>query len=165
MGDFDLELGERLAALEMLLPARSDPPSLRQRTRRGRFALPLAVAPVLALAIVATAAGTAVVVSNLVTGYPGVQNPGQPLAGARMECMTPPEAATFLRERGFADVVWQVESGDQSNGTTSSVQQPAPPQHGYVIPGSILSDGRLIMIIDQRADASGVGDCFGQPMP
>jgi len=161
--DFDLELGERLAALEVLLPAQSDPPSLRRRTRRGRFALPLALAPVLALAIVATAAGTAVVVSNLVKGYPGVQNPGQPLAGARMECMTPPEAATFLAERGFADVVWQVESGDQSIGT--SVQQPAPPQHGYVIPGSIFSDGRLYMIIDQRAGASGDGDCFGQPMP
>lgn len=165
MDDFDLEMGKRLAALEVLLPAQSDPPSLRQRTRRGRFALPLAVAPVLALAIVATAAGTAVIVSNLVTGYPGVQDPGQPLAGARMECMTPPEAATFLAERGFADVVWQVESGDQSIGTTSSVQQPAPPQHGYVIPGSIFSDGRLHMIIDQRAGASGVGDCFGQPMP
>jgi hypothetical protein len=165
MDDFDRELELRLAALEATVPAQTDPPSLRQRTRRGRFALSLTMAPVLALAIVATAAGTAVVVSNLVRGYPGVQDPGQPLAGSHMECMTPPEAAAFLAERGFASVVWQVESGDGAKGATNGVEQANPPEHGYVVPGAVLSDGRLHMIIDQRVGASGVGDCFGQPMP
>ena len=44
-------------------------------------------------------------------GHRGVQNPGQPLEGAKLECMSPPEAAAYLAERGFTDVVWQVESG------------------------------------------------------
>jgi hypothetical protein len=34
-----------------------------------------------------------------------------------------------------------------------------------VIPGSILDDGSVIMVVDQRVGATGVGDCFGHPMP
>jgi hypothetical protein len=33
-----------------------------------------------------------------------------------------------------------------------------------VIPGSII-DGRLYMVVDQRAGASGVGACNGMAMP
>ena len=40
-----------------------------------------------------------------------------------------------------------------------------PPAHGYVIPGSLLPDGTVIMVVDQRDGATGVGDCFGKPMP
>jgi len=125
--------------------------------------------PLLILGMVATAAAGAVVVGQLAIGREGIQNPGQPLAGAHMECMTPPEAAAFLAEHGYPDVVWQVEAGDPTagggKGSTTSTQQATPPDHGYVIPGSILDDGRPIMIVDQRVGASGDGDCFGQPMP
>jgi hypothetical protein len=48
---------------------------------------------------------------------------------------------------------------------TTTIQQATPPEHGYVMPGAILEDGRPIMIIDQRMGASGVGDCFGKSMP
>jgi hypothetical protein len=164
MDDFDVELRERLTALELQAPGQSTTPTMPRPTRRSRFGVSLTMASALALAVVATAAGSAVVVSNLVRGYPGVQDAGQPLAGAHMECMTPREAATFLAEHGFTDVSWQVESSDSGNATTV-VQQASPPEHGYVVPGAVLSDGRLHMIIDQRVGATGVGDCSRQPMP
>lgn len=169
--DHDDDLSSRLAALEARAPANATPPVLPKRRRRGRFAVPIALAPVFVLAIVATTAAGAMVVSNLVKGYPGIQNPGQPLAGAHMECMSPPEADAFLAAHGFTNVVWQVEGGDPSSKTadgqdaTTSVQQAVPPEHGYVIPGSLHDDGSVIMIADQRVGATGVGDCYGHPMP
>jgi hypothetical protein len=172
--DDDLDLSTRLAALEARAPGDDRPPALPGRRRRGRFALSIAIAPALALAVVAAAAaGGAVVVSNLVRGYPGIENPGQPLAGANMECMSPPEAAAFLAAHGFTNVDWQVEAGDVTKKidgqyTTTSVHQAVPPEHGYVIPGSALDDGSVIMIVDQRVGTplgQGVGDCYGRPMP
>lgn len=166
----DIELEIRLAALEARAPGVDRPPALPARSRRGRFAVSIAMAPLLVLAVVATTAAGAVVVSNLVKGYPGIQNPGQPLAGAHMECMTPPAAAAFLAAHGFTNVDWQVEAGDPSRTSdgqvmTTSVHQPFPPQHGFVVPGSVLDDGSVIMVIDQRIGTTGVGDCYGQPMP
>ena len=61
-----------------------------------------------------------------------------------MECMSPPEAAAFLADHGFADVDWQVETGTTvapDGGKGSSTHRPrqsTPPAHGYVIPGSLL---------------------------
>jgi len=87
-----------------------------------------------------------------------------------MECLTPPEAGTFLARHGFMNVDWQVESGaavapDGGKGQTSSVHQSTPPEHGYVVPGSLLDDGQVIMVVDQRDGATGVGDCVDVPMP
>jgi hypothetical protein len=167
--DQDDDLHGRLAALEARVPVDTTPPALPSRRRRGRFAVPVALAPVFVLAIVATAAG-AVVVANLAEGRPGIQNPGQPLAGAHMECMSPPEADAFLAERGFAAVDWQVETGttvapDGGKGSSTTIHQATPPEHGYVVPGSLQEDGSVIMVADQRVGATGVGDCFGSPMP
>jgi hypothetical protein len=72
--------------------------------------------------------------------------------------MSPPEAAAYLTDHGFTDTVWQVERDDAQEHVST------PPEHGYVIPGSIV-DGVLIMIVDQRSSATGTGDCFGDPMP
>ena len=170
MNDDDIELETRLAALEARAPGSAQPPAIPTRGRRGRFAVSLAAAPVLVLALVATTAAGAFVVSNMVKSYPGIQNPGQPLEGAHMECMTPPEAAVFLAAHGFTNVDWQVEGGDPNTKTggqaaTTSVHTTTPPEHGFVIPGSVLDDGSVIMVIDQRTGATGVGDCYGQPMP
>ncbi len=167
--DLDLELDARLSALEARAPGAAAPPDLVAGRRRGRFAAPMALASVLVLAVVATAAG-AVVVRTMAEGREGIQNPGQPLAGATMECMTPPAAAAFLAAHGFPNVVWQVESGEVLNaaggkGPSSTVNQSRPPEHGFVIPGAILSDGQVHMVVDQRTGATGVGACFGQPMP
>jgi len=166
----DAQLATRLAALEARAPAVAEPPSLASRRRRGRIALPVAMAPLLALAVVATAAAAAAVIGRLAEGYPGIENPGQPLAGAAMECMDPPTAAAFLAARGFTRVDWQVETGtvqsaDGGKGSSSSVHVTTPPAHGYVIPGSLLPDGTVIMVVDQRDGATGVGACFGKPMP
>ena len=49
-----------------------------------------------------------------VRGYPGVENPGQPLAGVHLECMSPPQAAAYLATRGYTHVLWQVDSGADS---------------------------------------------------
>ena len=168
--DIDLDLDRRLTALEARAPGRDAPPALPTNGRRGRrLAIPLTLAPILLLAMVATVAGGAIVVRGLVTASEGIQNPGQPLAGAHMECMTPPEAAAFLAGHGFPVVVWQVEAGDPAigsgKGAWTTRQQATPPEHGYVVPGTILEDGRPIMIVDQKVGAEGVGDCFGMPMP
>ena len=164
------DLSSRLAALEARAPADPNPPALPARRRRGRFAVPIALAPVFVLAIVATTAAGAVVVANLAEEHEGIQNPGQPLAGAHMECMSPPVADAFLADHGFAEVDWQVETGttvapDGGKGSSSTVHQSTPPEHGHVIPGSIQNDGSVIMVADQRVGATGVGDCFGSPMP
>jgi hypothetical protein len=73
--------------------------------------------------------------------------------------MSPPQAAAYLIDHGFTNAVWQVERDGRA-----SVQVSTPPEHGYVVPGAII-DGVLIMIVDQRASATGTGDCFGDPMP
>src|SRR5207342_2638837 len=101
------DLDARLIALEARAPGRDDPPGHIEGRRRGRFAAPLALASILVLGVVATAAG-AVVVQTMAEGRPGIENPGQPLAGANMECMTPHQAADFLAAHGYHDVVWQV---------------------------------------------------------
>jgi len=168
--DHDDFLHDRLAALEARAAVDTTPPTLPSRRRRGRFAVPIALAPVFVLAIVASAAAGAVVVANLAEEHEGIQNPGQPLAGAHMECMSPPEADAFLAAHGFANVDWQVETGsatapDGGKGSSTTAHQSTPPAHGYVIPGSVLDDGTVIMVADQRTDATGVGDCFGAPMP
>jgi hypothetical protein len=170
MNHDDLDLAARLAALEARAPASTEPPALPIRRRRGRLAVSMAMAPALILALVATTAAGAVVITRMAEGYPGIQNPGQPLAGAAMECMTPPEAAAFLAANGFPHVDWQVESGsvltaDGGKGSSSTVHVSTPPAHGFVIPGSLLPDGTVIMVVDQRVGATGVGDCFGHPMP
>jgi hypothetical protein len=173
MNDIHIEpdLDRRLVALEARAPGRDDPPALAAGGRRRRFAVSLAMAPALVVALVATAMAGSLVISRLTAeGYPGIENPGQPLAGASMECMTPPEAQAFLAAHGYVDVVWQVESGtvlspDGAKGPSSTVQQSVAPEHGYVIPGSVGGDGRLLMVVDQRVGATGVGDCFGMPMP
>jgi hypothetical protein len=171
------DLSTRLAALEARAPGRDDPPSLTRAARRGRLGR-VALAPLLVVALVVTVgAGAVVAVNELTRGYPGIENPGQPLAGAQMECMTPPQAAAFLAAHGYTDVVWQVESGavdpvnvdgaegNAPKGSNTSVQQSTPPEHGYVIPGAVPADGKLHMVVDQRVGATGVGACFGMPMP
>ena len=121
---------------------------------------PLLLAGVLILVTVASvAAGAALLVQAL----PGVENRGQPLHGAQLECMSPPAAAAYLARRGFDDVIWQVESGRSKDG--ASIQQRTPPEHGFVVPGSILPGGTLIMVVDQRDGATGTGDCFDMRMP
>ncbi len=164
----DSDLRTRMVALEAHAPVNEGPPPLTRAARRGRLVRSASMVTVLVVAMAATAmAGAAVVVTNLAHGYEGVENPGQPLAGANMECMTPPQAAAFLAGRGYTGVVWQVESGDPSaNGKgTTSVLQSTPPAHGFVVPGAILGDGHLHMVIDQQSGARGAGDCLGQSMP
>ncbi len=156
------DLQARLASMEHRVPDKTAPDVARGR-RLGRGA-PLALAPLMVLALAATVVAGGSVVAGLVRSAPGVENPGQPLEGAALECMSPPEAAAYLAAHGFTNVSWQVESGDASgkNGTTSHIS--SPPSHGYVIPGSIV-DGRLLMIVDQRVGATGTGACPDEPMP
>ena len=159
MNDVDYALGTRLAALEASVPSPGRPASLGGPTHRPRLRLSLASGAVLALAVGASALASVAVVSNLVRGYPGIENPGQPLAGANLECMTPPQAAAYLAAHGYIDVVWEV---NEPNG--NDIQQAAPPDHGYVVPGAVVGDGHLHIVIDQRPGV-GVGACAGRPMP
>jgi hypothetical protein len=155
------ELRERLAGMESRVPASAQP--ALAVGRRHHYSLSLVAAATLILAAAATAVGGIAVVSGLVRGYPGIENPGQPLAGAQMECMSPPQAATFLAAHGYTDVVWQVESGASKDGSTTFVSY--PPAHGYVVPGAILDDGKLHMVVDQRSGARPAGVCGAMLMP
>ncbi|HEY4632977.1 MAG TPA: hypothetical protein VIH00_03585 [Candidatus Limnocylindrales bacterium] len=166
------DLETRLAALEARAPGGHEPPALPTAragspSRRSRLFAPIAMAPVLVLAVTATAvAGGAIVGGIAAQALPGAQNEGQPLEGANLECMSPPEAAAYLTDHGFTNVVWQVETGSAGDkGSGSSTQVATPPEHGYVVPGAFLGDGQLIMIVDQRDGATGVGACYGDPMP
>lgn len=160
MTDTDSDLRDRLVAMESRLET-TEPPALPTRPGR-RLALSFAAGPLLVLAVVATAAA-GIVAAGQVRGYPGVENPGQPLAGAQLECMTPPQAAAYIAAHGIKTVVWQVERdapGATVDGKprTTSTQQPAPPETGFVVAGAIV-DGTLLMIADQREGATGTGAC------
>jgi hypothetical protein len=163
----DDDLNSRLTAMEARAPgAQKALPALGRASRRTRLFAPIALAPALVLAIAATAAaGGAVAGMFAAQAHPGAENPGQPLAGAGLECMSPSQAATYLTNHGFTNVVWQVETGSVTGKTGTTTQQATPPEHGFVIPGAFLGDGQLIMIIDQRTEATGVGACFNEPMP
>jgi hypothetical protein len=160
MTDTEGDLRDRLIAMESRLET-PEPPALPSRRSR-RLALSFAAGPLLVLAVVATAAA-GIVIANQAHAYPGVENPGQPLAGARMECMTPPQAAAYIAAHGIANVTWQVErdaSGPVVDGKkpSTSTQQATPPDTGLVVPGSIV-DGTLLMVVDQRAGAQTSGAC------
>jgi hypothetical protein len=162
------DIDTRLAALEAYLPVEAAPPALVEARPRRRHALALVAGPLLVLVLAATALAGATVSGLLVGEAPGIENPGQPLHGANLECMTPPRAAAYLAAHGYTDVVWQIETAtkDPTGATTPppAVLAGIPPAHGYVIPGSMIQ-GRLHMVIDQRPGATGVGACFGMPMP
>ena len=159
------DLETRLVELESRAPAGDQPPDPARGRRRGRLTTPVALAGAPVLAAAASAAAGGALVATMARGAPGVQNPGQPLEGAALECMSPPAAAAYLAGHGFANVVWQVESGNVGGKSGQSVQLASPPEHGYVVPGAILSDGKLYMIVDQRLGATGSGACFDMPMP
>jgi hypothetical protein len=160
--DTDQELRDRLSGIESRAPS-FDPPAIGARRRqRLRLALSTSSALVLVLLIAAAAVGGAVVVRTGVRGYPGVENPGQPLAGAHLQCMSPPEAAAYLATRGYTDVLWQVDTGTDTRTLTSST---VAPTHGYVVAGFIDDSGQLNMLVEQRTGATANGGCAGMTMP
>jgi hypothetical protein len=165
--ELDHDLDARLAALEARVPTDTTSPPLPSGDRRApRMLLSMATAAVLVLVVGATALAGAAASGLIAFGHPGVENPGQPLEDARLECMAPPQAAAYLAEHGFTDVVWQIETTGKQPGVAKapSLQTRTPPAHGYVIPGSIV-DGQLIMVVDQRPGATGTGACPDLPMP
>ena len=89
-------------------------------------------------------AASAFVVCQPGPGGPRGHPEPRPAARRRhMECMSPPEAARFLAAHGFGTVDWQLESGttvtpDGGKGSSTTAHQTTPPEHGYVIPGSLL---------------------------
>jgi len=156
----DRELGDRLAALESRVDAVAAPELQPRRSRR--MALSFVAAPLLILAVAGTAVA-GIAIANQAHGAPGVENPGQPLYGARMECMTPPQAAAYISAHGITKVTWQVESdapaqpGSVKPGSTTVIQTAAP-ETGVVVPGAIV-DGTLLMVVDQRQGAPLSGVC------
>ena len=138
----DNDLHNRLSALEARAPGAQKPlPELTNARSRRRLFAPVATAPGLVLVIAATAfAGGAAVGLLGVVGLPGAENPGQPLAGANLQCMSPPAAAAYLSSHGFTNVVWQVETGSPAQKTTRSVQQATPPDTVMSFPAPLTTD-------------------------
>ncbi len=159
----DQDLRTRLEAMEARIAAPDQIP-VYERRRPVRRLAPIVAAPLLLVLTAATVAAGGIAVAGLIQGAPGVENPGQPLAGAALECMTPPQAAAYLAAHGYTRVSWQVETGDAARKDGTTTQVLVPPEHGYVVPGSIV-DGQLLMVVDQRAGATGTGACAGEPMP
>ena len=86
--------------------------------------------------------------------------------------MSPPEAAAFLAAHGFTNVDWQVETGsrcrpDGGKGSTHErPRQATPPRARLRHPGSLLDDGPVIMVVDQRDGRDRASaTASGQPMP
>ena len=164
----ETELEARLTSLAAQAPAGELGTGWRSAGRRRSAAASIALAAVLALAVGAAALAAGVASGALVIPWtagqlggnlhPAAENPGQPLAGARLECMSPRRAADYLAAHGFTKVAWEVDA----DGVTTHVS--TPPAHGYVVPGAIV-DGTLTIVIDQRAAATGAGSCAGAPMP
>jgi hypothetical protein len=154
----DDDLKARLTAIEGRAPAFEPPPI--SVGRRRRLTLSLGSAMLLVFVLAAVAVAGAIVVRTDVRGYPGVENPGQPLAGVHLECMSPPQAAAYLATRGYTHVLWQVDSG-----TGEPTFSTAAPTHGYVVAGFIDDNGQLNMLVDQRTGSSGSGACAGMTMP
>lgn len=154
----DLDLKDRLTAIEGRAPS-FEPPPIGVGLRR-RLTLSLGSATLLVLVLAAVAVAGAIVVRTDVRGYPGVENQGQPLAGVHLECMSPPQAAAYLATRGYTHVVWQVD-----NGADTPTFSTAAPTHGYVVVGWIDDDGQLNMLVDQRTGTSASGACAGMTMP
>lgn len=155
----DSELKARLSELEARVPVTAAPAPGRRRRMTPLLGGSLAAAVVLLVAATATI-GAAVVTRTDVRGYPGVENPGQPLAGAKLECMTPPQAQAYLTAHGFTNVVWQIERDGSATAFASN-----PPARGYVIAGFIDDEGVLNMLVDQRASAQPFPSCSGSPTP
>jgi hypothetical protein len=162
------DLDPRLAAMEARVPVDAALPDVTHSRRPRSPMTALIVAPALVLVVGATALAGAAATGLIAFGAPGVENPGQPLAGANLECMTPPQAAAYLSAHGFANVDWQIETTAKDPNGSTTPQPPViaatPPEHGYVVPGSIV-DGQLLMIVDQRPGATGTGACSAMPMP
>jgi hypothetical protein len=164
----DADLDTRLINLAAQAPADELGRGWRSTARRRSPTVSLALGAVLSLTVGAAALAGAVSSGALVipwtanqlgpSFHPAAENPGQPLAGAGLECMSPRQAADYLAAHGYTKVTWEVDR----DGSTSNT--PSPPTHGYVIPGAIVN-GTLTIVIDQRAGASGVGTCAGMPMP
>ncbi len=162
------DLDPRLAAMEARVRVDAALPVVTETRRPRRSMTAMIAAPALVLVIGATALAGAAATGLIAFGAPGVENPGQPLAGANLECMTPTQAAAYLGAHGFMNVIWQVETMTKDP-TGSTIPRPpvmaaTPPEHGYVVPGSVV-DGHLVMVVDQRADARGTGACVDMPMP
>ncbi len=157
MIDPESDLRERLVAMESRL-ATAAPPEIRSRSGR-RVALSFAAAPLLVVVLAGTAVAGAAIVSEAVRGYEGVENPGQPLYGAQLECMTPPQAAAYIAAHGITKVQWQVEQDDPAANTADrlgsrTILQATAPDTGQVVAGAIVGDGTLDMLVDQRQGAT-----------
>ena len=164
MHEIDGELKDRLVALESRLGT-AEPPALPSRGIR-RLTLSIVGGSLLVLALVATAAAGVIVIGGPVRGFPGVENPGQPLAGAQMECMTPPQAAAFIAAHGITLVEWQVEQDDPAadvsgRAGSKTVLQGTAPETGIVVAGAVGDDGTLLMLVDQRRGATRPPHCAG----
>lgn len=163
--DDEVDLGLRLTRIVDQLPIVGEPPAYLGHRHRRIAGLSATSALVVLLASAVGVAAISTVVGTLVIGHPGIENPGEALPNARLECMSPPEAAQYLTAHGFGSVVWEVQSGDLAQNTDVSTIQTTPPVHGYVVSGAVLEDGGLHMIVDQRVGATGSGKCAQMSMP
>ncbi len=159
------DLDTRIAALERRVPVDPAPPELASARRRARRrALALMAAPVLILAIAATAVAGANLVGTYVIGPTGPVDPA--LAGAGLECMTPPEAAAWLASHGYVTVVWDtvdVTASGEAAPVDAMVAPPLPsgaPEQVTVVTagdGSVIGTGP-----DGGGRTAVTGDAVGQ---
>jgi hypothetical protein len=163
--DSEVDLRLRLTRIIDQLPIVGEPPAYQEHRHRRIAGLSATSALALMLVSAAGVAAISTVVGTLVIGHSGIENPGEALANAGLECMSPPDAASYLAAHGFSSVVWEVQSGDLAQDTDVSTIQSTPPAHGYVVPGAVLEDGKLHVIVDQRVGATGTGKCAQMSMP
>jgi hypothetical protein len=107
------DIDTRLAAIEGRVPVEAGPPEVAPAAarRRRRSTLALVAAPILVLAVGATALAGAEVIRIVTTTGSSALDVDDAIATAGLECMTPPEAAAWLAAHGYDDVVWDTSAG------------------------------------------------------
>jgi hypothetical protein len=126
-----LDLDTRLAALEDRVPAEDAPHFTTAGRPRRHALLSLAAAPILVLALAATAVGAAGVI-RIITVSTAAVDQGS-LASAGLECMTPPEAAAWLASHGYDHVLWNTAAGHGTIGAGAGALPVLPADPGASI--------------------------------
>jgi hypothetical protein len=144
------DIDERLVAIEGRVPVEAGPPDLAPAAarRRRRSTLALVAAPILVLAVGATALAGAEVIRLVTVSGAGTLDIDDTLAGAGLECMAPPEAAAWLAANGYDRVVWET-GGTIGSGTIQVGPEPSDlpvidPGAGGPVPslGALEGSGR-----------------------
>lgn len=122
--------------------------------RRGQHRLRWSLLPLLAVGVMAFAAGVgaSILIQEGVRGSPGVFSPLGPLYCSDIQQRTPADAGSLLSELGY-EVTWQIEDP----AANTSRQSTSAPPDGHIIEG-VLHGRELLLVVERGPGAIPVDD-------